>query len=109
MLPAGTTFDSYLVHFDVGKDVSFEAAGNGSLEFGGKVVAVLTDAGDLAATDGPFATLGSTFAEIAHRGLEAGGDRVGLTDDGRTVAFDLTVDASRGLDQFRVPVLGTPD
>ncbi|MEM7811912.1 MAG: hypothetical protein AAF532_10585 [Planctomycetota bacterium] len=109
VLEAGVRFDSYLLHFDVGRGSFTGVAGRGSIRFDGSVAAVVTDSADLAATDGPFATAGSVFEPADFRGVDdEDAVRLDAVDGGTVVAFDLNVTAGRALDQFRVLVPSRP-
>ncbi|MEM1062567.1 MAG: FecR domain-containing protein, partial [Planctomycetota bacterium] len=106
-VPAGLAIDSYLVHFDNEQSKAFEENGYGRLAFGSDVVAVIGSDEALAATDPRFGSPGTRYETRPSRGTEADDD-ISVVGDGRSVKFDLRVDARFRFDEFRVLVVGAP-
>ncbi|QDT66511.1 FecR family protein [Calycomorphotria hydatis] len=103
-LGAGTVVDSYLVHYDPGEFNS--RAPVGSVEFDGKILAVIGSVSELLSTDGEFAMGDARFSTEEYRGLETGPDldQVTVDDGGDMLSFNLHMLPPNYLDQCRVLV-----
>ncbi len=101
VLAAGTTFSSYLFHFDpeeVGSDISNVT---GSLTFSGQILGVIWDSNQLAATDSLLGSIGN-YGNENTRGFDFGhGSSLEFAPDQQTMTFDLAVQNDSML-QFRV-------
>ncbi|MEM1063019.1 MAG: FecR domain-containing protein [Planctomycetota bacterium] len=103
-LPAGTVVDSYIAHFDVVDGQRIVGGGDGSVTFDGEIVAIISDAESLAATDALFGRPSVVYEDVGHRGLEGESDQLDVNPDRSSVTFDLDAESLRPLDQFRVLV-----
>ena len=100
-LAAGTEFNSYLLHFDPTGSAGGDVTAAGSIQFAHDIVALVTDASDLVATDSILGSLGQ-YGPGADRGLLlAGADFVTISADRRTLSFSITL-AANDVSQFRV-------
>lgn len=105
VLPAGTKFSSYLLQFDPTTNGSGLNRAQGSIDFTGKILAVLWEPSTLAATDSILGSIGN-YGVMSHRGFDP--DSQGalvVSTNLRTLDFDLLAQGNEML-QFRVLTTG---
>jgi len=103
ILPAGSVVSSYLVHYDPQNIAKY--APRGSLTFYDPVVATITNATDLVATDQIFGLPDLRYESRSFRGLEPDADEVRISDDRRTVSVFFKMSPPEYLDQLRLLVI----
>jgi hypothetical protein len=101
VLATGTTFSSYLFHFDpaeVGSDMS---SVTGALTFSGQILGVIWESDLLAETDSLLGSIGN-YGDAITRGFDfSHGSSLIIAEDRQTMSFDLSVQNDSML-QFRV-------
>lgn len=100
LLPSGTAFSSYLLHFDPGLATTNVTA-EGTIHFGGEILGIVFESESLAATDPILGSLGNYGSETM-RGLILGAEGgLSISPDGRSLTFDFET-VSTDLLQLRV-------
>jgi len=102
---SGSIISSYLVHYDPTEDVNL--APRGAITFTGQIAGVITESGELLATDSIFGLPGAKYDSAEFRGLELGEDedKLHISTDRRTISFRFDITAHECLDQARVLVV----
>ncbi|QDT64677.1 FecR domain-containing protein [Calycomorphotria hydatis] len=103
----GTLLDSYLLHF--APSVETTRPPIGTVQFTQPVVALVRSTDDLRKTDAIVSDSNRNFPLEQERGLEAGADRIEISDDRKTVSVhfgrEANEDYARQVDQARIWVL----
>jgi arylsulfatase A len=100
LLPAGTAFSSYLLHFDPGLAATNVTA-EGTIHFGGEILGIVFESNSLATTDPILGSLGN-YGSATMRGLVLGAEGgLSISADGKSLNFDLET-VSTDLLQLRV-------
>lgn len=96
-LAAGTTVDSYLLHFDKAGSGTRDVRRQGTLTLPAPLVGLMTRGKTLDATDGRLGAEAVTYPELGtYRSTEVGetNDTVVIGPEGRTLKLDLTTNGS---------------
>ena len=100
-IPAGTLVDSHLIHSDPARAVHFPARRAGSITVADDILGVIVTTKNLAASD-YLGAPGTVYSgKFANRGLDTGQDTMTLSEDHRTVSFDVQTNPT-GMDEIRV-------
>ncbi|QDT66338.1 FecR domain-containing protein [Calycomorphotria hydatis] len=101
-IPAGSTVDSYLLHFDPESLVHSTAPPIGTITFGQPIFAVIGHAEDLLRTDDLCSEENSRYASDSFRGLEFPDDHIEISADRKSVSFHLLRSSQNEMDQCRI-------
>jgi hypothetical protein len=104
-IPAGTSVNSHLVHFDPVGSPSPAVSVSGSVNFDGDILGLYHTNEGLDNTDSTFGLAGTTYPTGSNRKLDLSGSGADtVTVDGSNLAVDLH--ATTGIDQIRVITAG---
>lgn len=99
-IPAGTTVNSYLIHYD--PTLLINSGPRGAVTFHGQVAAVIGSATELITTDSLFGLAETSYESQAFRELELDEDEVQISDDRRTVSFFFGITPPKLVDEARI-------